>query len=401
MLLSILFAAGCSSPRETSGAADRASWLTSMLRIADPVLRHAAAGRPLRGHALRIAGLARKAPGFRLPGGARAHALRLAPCLELVGETDPRQAEYRLLARRALSRAVDPSDAGYMTFDHGRQPLVDAAYLAEGVLRARRQLWNELDTVARANLADALKRTRTIRPGESNWLLFASMVEAALLELTGSWRHARDALRYGPLSERLLQGRRDVRRRKVLPHGLLQQLCHPSDAAGRADGHGASPGCPTAVRWRPNAAAIPAMRPFWSAWWLPTGAIPMLGRSITACRFGVFHALGQSALLHALPKEVAPAQVRCAMTAVLRRQLERPDNFDREGWLRVGFVGGRQGGMAERYVNTGSLYHCLTFFLPLGLPVSDPFWSGAPVPWTNLKAWNGEPLPGDHALKEA
>ena len=89
------------------------------------------------------------------------------------------------------------------------------------------------------------------------------------------------------------------------------------------------------------------------------------------------------------------------MTAVLQRQLERPDNFDREGWLRVGFVGGRQGGMAERYVNTGSLYHCLTFFLPLGLPASDPFWSGAPVPWTNLKAWSGEPLPGDHALKDA
>ena len=109
----------------------------------------------------------------------------------------------------------------------------------------------------------------------------------------------------------------------------------------------------------------------------PDGSYPVLGRSITACRFGVFHALGQSALLHSLLDEVPPPQVRCAMTAVLRRQLECPDNFDSEGWLRVGFVGGRQGGMAERYVNTGSLYHCLTFFLPLGLPASDPFWSGA------------------------
>lgn len=32
-----------------------------------------------------------------------------------------------------------------------------------------------------------LKRTRGIKPNESNWLLFASMVEAALLEFTGEY----------------------------------------------------------------------------------------------------------------------------------------------------------------------------------------------------------------------
>ena len=40
-----------------------------------------------------------------------------------------------------------------------------------------------------------LKRTRGIKPNESNWLLFASMVEAALLEFTGEYDSQR--LYYG------------------------------------------------------------------------------------------------------------------------------------------------------------------------------------------------------------
>ena len=195
MLICILFAAGCSSARKTSGAADRTSWLSSMIRIADPVLRHAAAGTLKEAMPYESPDSLGKRRDFACLEALGRTLCGIAPWLELDGEADPRQAEYRLLARRALSRAVDPSDAGYLTFDHGRQPLVDAAYLAEGVLRAKRQLWTELDAAARANLADALKRTRTIRPGETNWLLFASMVEAALLELTGSCDTAR--MRYG------------------------------------------------------------------------------------------------------------------------------------------------------------------------------------------------------------
>ncbi len=400
MLICILFAAGCSSSRETSGAADRASWLSSMIRIADPVLRHAAAGTLKEAMPYESPDSLGKRRDFACLEALGRTLCGIAPWLELDGESDPRQAEYRLLARRALSRAVDPSDAGYLTFDRGRQPLVDAAYLAEGVLRAKRQLWTELDAAARANLTDALKRTRTIRPGETNWLLFASMVEAALLELTGSCDTAR--MRYG--TDRFLndfyKGDGMYGDGKFFHMDYYNSyVIHPMllDVLTIMERHGLADSCTLATERRRHtryAAILERMV-------APDGSYPVLGRSITACRFGVFHALGQSALLHSLPDEVLPPQVRCAMTAVLRRQLECPDNFDSEGWLRVGFVGGRQGSMAERYVNTGSLYHCLTFFLPLGLPASDPFWSGAPVPWTNLKAWSGEPLPGDHALKDA
>ena len=120
MLICILFAAGCSSSRETSGAADRASWLSSMIRIADPVLRHAAAGTLKEAMPYESPDSLGKRRDFACLEALGRTLCGIAPWLELDGESDPRQAEYRLLARRALSRAVDPSDAGYLTFDRGR-----------------------------------------------------------------------------------------------------------------------------------------------------------------------------------------------------------------------------------------------------------------------------------------
>jgi hypothetical protein len=55
--------------------------------------------------------------------------------------------------------------------------------------------------------------------------------------------------------------------------------------------------------------------------------------------------------------------------------------------------------IAESYISTGSLYLCTAVFLPLGLPASDEFWSGAPADWTNKKAWSGKPVKVDHAIK--
>jgi len=33
--------------------------------------------------------------------------------------------------------------------------------------------------------------------------------------------------------------------------------------------------------------------------------------------------------------EVSPAQVRCALTAVMKRMLEAPDTYNQDGWLRL------------------------------------------------------------------
>ena len=76
---------------------------------------------------------------------------------------------------------------------------------------------------------------------------------------------------------------------------------------------------------------------------------------------------------------MSPAQVRGALTAVIRRTLEAPDTFDADGWLRIGFCG-HQPGVGETYISTGSLYLCAVALLPLGLAASDDFWSAAPSP---------------------
>ena len=60
------------------------------------------------------------------------------------------------------------------------------------------------------------------------------------------------------------------------------------------------------------------------------------------------------------------------MTSVLKRQLSDKD-FDNFGFLKIGFQG-RQPRLAEDYISLGSSYHSVTFFLPLGLPSSHPFW---------------------------
>ena len=128
----------------------------------------------------------------------------------------------------------------------------------------------------------------------------------------------------------------------------------------------------------------------------PDGSFPPIGRSI-AYRCGAFHLLAQSALRRRLPEGVLPAQVRGALTAVIRRTLEAPDTFDANGWLQIGFCG-HQPSIGETYVSTGSLYLCSVALLPLGLPETDAFWSAPPQPWTSAKAWSGRPFPIDHAL---
>src|SRR5690606_33565954 len=93
----------------------------------------------------------------------------------------------------------------------------------------------------------------------------------------------------------------------------------------------------------------------------PEGTFPAVGRSL-AYRFGALQALAQVSLWKLLPESVAPAQVRCAMTAVIRRMVEMPGTFDADGWLSIGFCG-HQPGLGENYISTGSPYLCSTGLL--------------------------------------
>jgi hypothetical protein len=87
----------------------------------------------------------------------------------------------------------------------------------------------------------------------------------------------------------------------------------------------------------------------------------------------------------------------CAIAAIIQRTLGANGTFDAAGWLQIGLAG-HQPALGEPYISTGSLYLAACVFLPLGLPASDPFWSGPSLPWTSQRIWSGEDVKADHAI---
>ena len=48
-----------------------------------------------------------------------------------------------------------------MNFSEGDQPIVDAAFLAQGILRAPKELWEPLDEQTKERVLDAMRQTRS------------------------------------------------------------------------------------------------------------------------------------------------------------------------------------------------------------------------------------------------
>lgn len=387
---------GCSRNQPNTPQQDRAIWVEYMLKVSDPVLRNTAEGTLKETMPYESNDPGRNTRRFSYLEAFGRTICGVAPWLESDEDDGGLKEEYRSLARRALANAVDPQSPDYMEFNEPAQPLVDAAYLAQGLLRAPVQLWKLSSDKVKQDIVTALRSTRNIKPYENNWLLFASMVEAAILEFTGECDV--DRLTYG------VEKFRDHWYKGDSFYGdgpsfsmdyYNSYVIHPMlmDVLTVMQRHKVS-GWEFIETERERHTRFAEILERLVA---PDGSYPVLGRSISACRCGSFQVLSQSALMGSLPATVTPGQVRCALTAVIVRQLENPDNFDGEGWLKIGFAGS-QPEMAESYVNTGSLYHCTTAFLALGLPADDPFWTEPFTPWTGMKAWSGAKISGDHAL---
>src|SRR6059058_1725234 len=166
--------------RPTPSPSDRDFWIAVMRRLADPVLTHLANGTLKARMPIEQALGADRRSVTHLEALGRLIA-GIAPWLELPADDTPEgrmRVEYAGLARRAIARAVDPASPDFLNFTRDRQPLVDAAFLAQGLLRAPKALRDALDATSRRHLVAALESTRPIVPGFNNWLLFSAMVEA-------------------------------------------------------------------------------------------------------------------------------------------------------------------------------------------------------------------------------
>lgn len=384
-------------PRENNGS-EREQWIGTLSRIVLPVLDALSqdklkARMPVEAVANAHEGRKKvtylEALGRSLAG--------LAPWLEL-GADGTKEGQLRekfiKLAVSSIRHAVTPGSADFMNFTAGGQPLVDAAFLAHALIRAPKQLWGNLDSATQQHLITALRSTRVIKPYYSNWLLFTAMVEAALLKFSKdhdavridyaikehqSWYKGDGVYGDGP------DFHFDYYNSYVIQPMLLDIVKAVSEETGEMKNL-----MELFIKRAKRYAEIQERLIS------PEGTFPPVGRSI-AYRCGAFQLLAQVALQKQLPDSLPPAQVRSALTAVIRRSMEAEGTFDANGWLTIGLCG-HQPEVGEHYISTGSLYLCTVAFLPLGLPATDEFWTGAATEWTSRKAFSGKSFPIDKAL---
>jgi hypothetical protein len=302
---------------------------------------------------------------------------------------------------KAIRNAVDPSSPDFMVFvaknpRRDRQPVVDTAFFAQGLLRSRNGIWEKLDGTTRQMVIDALVSSRGTEPYGNNWLLFAGEIEAFLLEATGECDIKRLRKGIDKFAHDWYVGDGYYSDGPYFAFdGYNSFVIHPMfyDIANTMAKHGIKDGSEYL------ALAMKRLRRYADVQERsisPEGTYPLLGKSL-AYRCGIFHLLSQAVLLKVLPRNISPAQVRCALTKVIKRQFNGNQNFNSEGWLICG-VNGSQIGSCEDYINTGSLYSCCAIFLPLGLNSNDVFWNAPFEEWTCLKAWNNNQIQRDQPI---
>jgi hypothetical protein len=384
---------------KASGAATRAYWLDVMQRIARPVLENLSQRQLKRAMPVEATNPADRRKYTHLEAFGRLTA-GIAPWLAAPGLDDSEtqlQKKYIGWAQAAMDAATDPKSPDFMNFTRGGQPLVDAAFLAQGILRAPSVLWEPLGTRVQGQVVAALKSSRAIRtPTSNNWVMFAATVETAL-QMMGEttvkerledcvqhmlgWYKGDGAYGDGAAFHWDYYNSFVIHPMLLDTLVLLKQKDPTYEPIYKTE----------LARARRYAEILERLI-------APDGTFPSLGRS-TTYRFGALQSLAQMALMGELPERVKPAQARSAMTAVMRRMIEAPGTFDDRGWLQIGFCG-HQPSLGEPYISTGSLYLCSAALLPLGLPPTDEFWSGPAIQWTAQKLWSGEDMARDHAIAE-
>lgn len=144
------------------GRTDRRVWIKTMTRISVPVLENLAAGtlkQNMPFESLALDPLRREVSYLEAVGRT---ICGIAPWLEL-GPDNTEEGQLRAyfidLVVKGLKNAVNPQSPDYLVFDNRfPQPLVDAAFLAEGVLRAPTQIWNRLDKQTQERLVYEWKK---------------------------------------------------------------------------------------------------------------------------------------------------------------------------------------------------------------------------------------------------
>lgn len=393
--------ANTSIPEAVSTAeSDRSYWVALLEKIASPVLSNISRGELRKNMEVKFSAnwdgsnkdviymecfgrlVAGMAAWFNLPGNNTTE-----------GKTRKRLHEQTL---KGISHGFNPQSPDYFCWGEPKttQPLVDASYIAHAFIRAPKALWEPLSAQTKHQVIYEFKRIRQIKPHKNNWVLFAAIIESFLLSIG----QEADTLRIDTAIDAINQWylgdgwygdgslfHFDHYNGYVMQPMLLDVL-KINVAKGRRPQQEYDLALKRMKRY------VQIQERFIS----PEGTYPVVGRSSTY-RMAAFQPIAQLALEDLLPTEINPAQVRCALTAVMKRMFI-PSTFTAKGWLEMGLVGNQQDSIVDWYSNSGSMYITSLVFLPLGLPSTHQFWHGPFTDWTSRKAWSGQAFPIDHSI---
>ena len=375
---------------------DRTYWVDLLYKISEPVLSNMSKGELKKNMVVeysptwdgRNKNVAYMEAFGRLIAG-------VAPWLNLPDDNTSEGKQRKQIREWALlsyANAVDPENPDYLLWNGSNQTLVDAAYIANSFIRAPKALWEPLDQVTKDRYIKEFKNLRKIRPAYNNWLLFRAMIEAFLASVDEEY------------DGYVL----DVAIRKInewyLGDGWYAD--GPEYSLDYYNGYVMHPMYVEIIEVMENKKIYSpvkfdlALRRMQRYNQLverlisPEASFPAVGRSMTY-RMGAFQALSLSAWKYGLPKTMTNGQVRNALTCVMKRMFSVEGNFNKEGYLQLGFVG-HQPNLADYYTNAGSLYITSLVFLPLGLPADHTFWTSPAEEWTSQKAWSGKPFLKDY-----
>ncbi|SMD14640.1 DUF2264 domain-containing protein [Pedobacter nyackensis] len=399
LLMFFQFTSAQNKNRITTGLEDREFWVKSLYKISYPVI-----------HNLANETLKKNMPLAHNPD----YGLNLTKVtyLEAVGRTmagvapwlalpddETKEGKMRKTMRlellKGLTNSVNPASPDYISYRSEGQPIVDAAYVAQAFLRAPKALWEPLDELTKKRFIEEFKSLRTRTGAYNNWLLFAGLTEGFLLSIGEQYDPARVQFAVNKMKEWYVgdswysDGAKfsmDYYNSYVI-HSMLVDLLKVLADKKKAPESDYNLAVKRMVRYSEYLERLIS----------PEGTYSPYGRSITY-RTAAFQALAQTALMDKLPEYIKPAQVRCALTKVMRNMYEGNQNFDDKGWLVLGF-NGHQPEIADIYTSTGSLYMATLGFLTLGLPADHKFWTDVFAPWTSLKAWKGEPIKKDYKVE--
>lgn len=379
----------------------RQIWVDRLVRVAHPVVYHLANNTlkeqmPLKQHAEmadREYCTYLEAVGRTLCG--------LTPWFnakQLDEREEKLQKQYLELTLRGLRNAVNPDAPDFLfTKKDGEylpQTLVDTAFLALGLIRAKETVWEALGVETKHNIIKYFKETRRVQPGYNNWLLFSAMVEAFFYSIGEEC----DMMRIDYSIKQMEQWyagdgeykdgksyHSDYYNSFVIQPFLMEILKQVKEDYRDTKLH-----YPVMMERAKRYARIQEMSIHTDGTFCP------VGRSIVY-RCGAFHHLAHMALAQELPEEISEAGVRGALTSVIMKCLDAPNTFDEEGWLNIGLYG-NQPSLAEVYISQGSVYLCSFAFLPLGLDGDHSFWTHQDEMYTAQKIWSGGDVEADRAL---